>query len=381
MFLRSNGKSRIVATRVSVVGVVSMLMTSLFLYSLSANAQDTSSVSNASVARLFASDSIMTVTIEAPLTTLMTDRPDDEYLDGLFRFAGDDGRERTVNLGVRTRGEYRRQKKHCDFAPIRLNFQTAQLEGTVLAGQDKLKVVTHCRSKRKMQYKQLLLREFLAYRILNVITEKSFRVRLLQINYIDTEGADPMTTLGFVIEDDDAVAERNGMVSVKTGDISSDDLDRVQQNLIHVFQYMIGNTEYSLFIAEPDDDCCHNIDLMSANATAPFTPLAYDFDFAGIVNAHYAEPNPRYKLQNVRQRLYKGRCKNNELLPDSMQRFIDNKEAIYGLTDELERLSSKSKREVVRYLNSFYSHITRPKTINRRFIKRCSKPPEPQQTR
>ena len=381
MSLRSNSRSPIGATRVLVTGVVAALLVTFFVFSLSANARNTRSDGGAAVAPLFASNSLMTVTIEAPLTTLMRDRPDEEYLVGKFSFHGDDGTEQTVDLKVRTRGEYRRQKKHCDFAPIRLNFRTEELEDTVLAGQDKLKMVTHCRSKRKRQYEQLLLREFLAYRILNVITEKSFRVRLLQINYIDTEGADPMTTLGFVIEDDDAVAERNGMVSVKTGDISSDDLDRVQQNLIHVFQYMIGNTEYSLFIAEPDDDCCHNIDLMSANATAPFTPLAYDFDFAGIVNAHYAEPNPRYKLQNVRQRLYKGRCKNNQLLPDTIQRFIDNKEAIYGLTDELERLSSKSKREVVRYLNSFYSHITRPKTINRRFIKRCSKPPEPQQTR
>ena len=381
MFLRSNGKSRIVATRVSVVGVVSMLMTSLFLYSLSANAQDTSSVSNASVARLFASDSIMTVTIEAPLTTLMTDRPDDEYLDGLFRFAGDDGRERTVNLGVRTRGEYRRQKKHCDFAPIRLNFQTAQLEGTVLAGQDKLKVVTHCRSKRKMQYKQLLLREFLAYRILNQVTEKGFRVRLWRINYIDTEGAKPMTRLGFVIEDDDAVAERNGMFSIKTGDISSDDLDRRQQNLLHVFQYMIGNTEYSLFKAEPGDNCCHNIDLMSAKAGPPYTPIAYDFDFAGLVDAPYAEPNPRYRLQNVRQRLYKGRCKNNELLPDTLQRFIDSKAAIYSVAGELEGLSSTSRREVIRYLNSFYRQISKQKTIDRRFVRKCNKPPQSPQTR
>ena len=161
----------------------------------------------------------MTVTIEAPLTTLMRDRPDEEYLVGKFSFHADDGTEKTVDLKVRTRGEYRRQKKHCDFAPIRLNFRTEELEDTVLAGQDKLKMVTHCRSKRKRQYEQLLLREFLAYRILNVITEKSFRVRLLQINYIDTEGADPMTTLGFVIEEYVAVAERNGMVSVNTGDI------------------------------------------------------------------------------------------------------------------------------------------------------------------
>ena len=59
------------------------------------------------------------------------------------------------------------------------------------------------------------------------MTNKIFGARLFQINYVDTEGANPMTKLGFVIEDDDDVAERNGMYSIKTGDISSDDLDRM----------------------------------------------------------------------------------------------------------------------------------------------------------
>ena len=380
MSLRSNSRSPIGATRVLATGVVATLLVALSVISVSANAREPSSGGNAAVAPLFANDSLMTVTIEAPLTTLMRDLPDEEYLVGKFSFPGDDGTEQTVDLKVRTRGEYRRQKKHCDFAPIRLNFRTEQLEDTVLAGQDKLKMVTHCRTKRKREYEQLVLREFLAYRILNVVTEKSFGVRLWQINYIDTEGGEPMTRLGFVIEDDDAVAERNGMAPVKTGDISSDDLDRVQQNLIHVFQYMIGNTEYSLFIAEPDDDCCHNIDLMSANASAPFIPLAYDFDFAGLVNARYAQPNPRYKLQSVRQRLYKGRCKNNELLPDTIQRFIDSKEAIYSLADELELLSPKSRRDVIRYLNSFYRQVSKHKSINKRLVKKCNEPPQSPQT-
>jgi hypothetical protein len=105
---------------------------------------------NTRVARLFADDSLLAVTIEAPLTTLMKDRPDEQYLDGMFSFTGDDGEEKTVELKLRTRGKYRREKKHCDFAPIRLNFRETQVEGTVFAGQDKLKMVTHCRSKNRV---------------------------------------------------------------------------------------------------------------------------------------------------------------------------------------------------------------------------------------
>ncbi len=379
MALRTNRRSPIITARILVTGFVFTLLVGLVAHSSSAHARNFGPGSKPADAPLFAENSLMTVTIEAPLTTLMRDRPDEEYLDGRFSFSGDDGTEQSVDLGIRTRGKYRRQKRHCDFAPIRLRFQPEQVEDTVLAGQENLKVVTHCRTKRKHEYDQLLLREYLAYRILNVLTEQSFRVRLMQINYIDTEGGEPLTRLAFVIEDDDAVAARNGMVAIKTGDISSDDLDRTQQNLLHVFQYMIGNTEYSLFIAEPGDNCCHNIDLMAADTGPPFTPIAYDFDFAGIVNAAYAEPNPRYKLQSVRQRLYKGRCKNNELLPDTIQRFIDSKDAIYGLTDELELLSVKSQRSVIRYLNGFYQHISKPKSVNQRFVRKCNEAPQTRQ--
>lgn len=325
---------------------------------------------NMSIAPLFSDDSLLSVTIRAPLTTLMTDRPDEQYLGGTFSYVGEDGEEHTLDLKLRTRGNYRRQEKHCDFTPIRLNFRRSQVAGTLLAGQDKLKLVTHCRNTKRY-YEQLLLREFLAYRILQLMTTKSFSVRLMQITYIDTEGGKPLTKLGFVIEDDDDVAARHGMNAVQGGDISSRDLDRRQQNLVNVFQYLIGNTEYSLSIAEPGKYCCHNSDLMAATEGPPFIPLPYDFDFAGIVNAHYAEPNPRYDLRDVRQRLYKGECENNDLLPATFQLFHDRKDAIYGIVNELDLFSSRSRRDATAYLDRFYDHISKPKTVTRKFINKC----------
>jgi len=356
------------ALKLVVIGILIAVFWSL---SASTYAQESESGGTANIAPLFASNSPLLITIEAPLTTLMNDRPTDEYLEGTFSFTADDGTEHSFDLKLRTRGKYRRLEKHCDFAPIRLNFRKKQVVNTIFAGQDKLKLVTHCQND-KSHYEQLVLREYLAYRVLQVITNMSFGVRLLQINYVDTEGAKAMTRLGFVIEDDDDVAERNGMQSVKTGNISSADLDRRQQNLINVFQYLIGNTEYSLFRAEPDEYCCHNSDLMSATEAPPFTPLAYDFDFAGIVNARYAHPNPRYDIEDVRERLYKGQCENNDLLPDTFRRFLDNKDAIYSVVEELDYLDSGSRSYVARYLNSFYDHISQPKSVNARFIEECS---------
>jgi hypothetical protein len=342
----------------------------LFAISPCIAAQDDPEAGQA-VAPLFASHSPLLVTIEAPLTTLMEDRPREEYLDGTFSFSGVDGTKHTLDLKIRTRGNFRWKRKHCDFAPIRLNFRKKQVVDTEFAGQDKLKLVTHCKSKNSY-YEQLVLREFLAYRFLNVMTNSSFGVRLLQVNYVDTEGAAPMTKLGFVIEDDDDVAERIGMRSIKSGDISSDDIDPIAQNFINVFQYLVGNTEFSLVRAEPGKYCCHNIDLMSTTKGPPYTPIAYDFDFAGLVNAPYAAPNPRFNIKDVHQRLFRGLCANNELLPDTLQRFIDSREAIYGVVDNLELLSSKSRRDVTRYLNEFYDRISQPESVNASFVERCN---------
>jgi hypothetical protein len=147
------------------------------LVSAPANSQDAESDAHPAIAPLFADDALLAVTIQAPLKTLMQDRPTEEYLDGTFSFTGDDGTEQTLDLKIRTRGKYRRLEEHCDFAPIRLNFRKKQVVDTLFAGQDKLKLVTHCRTGSR-HYEQLVLREFLAYRILQVLTEKSFGVRL-----------------------------------------------------------------------------------------------------------------------------------------------------------------------------------------------------------
>ena len=355
-------------------GLVGILLAVILSISPSAAAQQNDPEVRQAIAPLFASHLPLQVTIEAPLTTLMRDRPDEEYLEGTFTFTGDDGAAQTVDLKIRTRGNYRRMEEHCDFPPIRLNLRKKQLAESVFARQDKLKLVTHCRSN-KAHYEQLVLREFLAYRIFQVMTNKSYGVRLLQVNYVDTEGGKPMTKLAFAIEDDDDVARRVGMKSLKIPDIANEDLDRRQQNLVNVFQYLIGNTEFSLIKAEPGKHCCHNVDLMSAAGGPPFTPVPYDFDFAGLVNAPYAQPNPRYNIQHVRHRLFRGVCSNNDLLTDTIQQYLDKKDAVYGIIDEIDLLTRRSRRYVTWYLGFFYKKISTPKKVDAMLVKQCDEPP------
>ncbi len=204
-----------------------------------------------------------------------------------------------------------------------------------------------------------------------VLTEKSFGVRILQINYVDTEGGTSLERVGFVVEDDEDVADRIGMKRIKSEDITHSDLEGRQANLINVFQYMIGNTDYSLIKVEPGKNCCHNIELLSATGGAPFTPVPFDFDFAGLVNAPYAAANPKFRLRTVRQRLYRGQCKNNEFLPETVQLFLDKQAAILDVIDDVKLLSGRSRRDVSSYLDTFFDHISNPKKVQSAFVEKC----------
>jgi hypothetical protein len=325
------------------------------------------------VAPLFVDDTLLEVTIEAPMDALMDVRPDKADLHGSFAFTEADGTERKLGLKLRTRGNYRRAREHCDFAPIRLDFPKNQVKGTLFAGQNKLKLVTHCQNYETM-YEQLVLREYLAYRMLHELTPKSFAVRLMRITYVNIENQKSRTKLGFVIEDGDAVAKRNGMKLAKVGLVTRDYLEPEQESLIHVFEYMIGNTEYSVMRSEPDKDCCHNIDLMAPKGVSLYTPLAYDFDFAGLVNAPYAEPNPRYRLPTVRVRLFKGQCKYDEQLQNTIQYFHEKKDRLYEIIDEQDLLTSVTAASVRKYIDTFYERIAEPADVEKWLINKCYEP-------
>ena len=328
----------------------------------------------ADLALLFDDSAVLDVRIEAPIGVLMEVRPDEAYLKGTFSLTESDGQEHQFPLKLRTRGNYRRDKSHCDFAPIRLNFPRDDVYGTLLTGQDKLKLVTHCRT-HEYKYEDYLLREYLAYRLFAALSDASFRVRLLRVTYVDTQDGSDLTRYGFVIEDDKAVRKRNDLKNVKVRQVGHDDHDASRQNLVHVFEYMIGNTEYSLTSPEPSKNCCHNIDLLSATKEPPYIALPYDFDFSGLVGAEYAEPNPRYPIKTVTTRFYKGLCKNNALLPETLGLFQRKREDLFAIIDEIAAIDEKTARAMRPargYIEKFYKLIDDPDEVRKQLAERCT---------
>lgn len=318
---------------------------------------------------LFASESTLEVRITAPLTSLMRERSDTEYLEGTFSYIDAAGEERSLDLKLRARGKYRRQRKTCELPPVRLNFARKQVEGSELAGQDKLKLVTHCNLRRDA-YEQYVLKEYLAYKIFNAITDYSFRTRLLRITWVDSEKDRTWTRYGFVIEDDDLLAERIGAEVVKIPTTAYAELEPQQAALVAVFQYLIGNTDYSLVAGAREDDCCHNTALFSA-ADGGHLPIPYDFDFAGLVNARYAAPNPNLPIRSVVRRLYRGSCLYNDFLEPALEQFRSREAQVMQAVTRIEGMDERARDGVARYLADFYSDIADERSVERNLLRKC----------
>lgn len=319
---------------------------------------------------LFHDDSVIEIRITAPMKRLLGKRSDEEYLPGTLAYTEADGSVVQFDIGIRTRGNFRRQPRVCPFPPLRVNIKKSQAKGTVFHKQDKLKLVAHCRDNSG-RYEQNVIKEYLAYRILNSLTDVSYRVRLARVTYIDSEQKDDdRVGHGFFIEHKDRLSKRIDLPEISTSRISSSDLEGPYSDLTSLFQFMIGNTDFSPIAGAEGEDCCHNTTLFG-NEGEPIYSIPYDFDMSGLVDAPYAEPNPKFRIRSVTQRLYRGRCAYIDNLPTSLQLFQDNRDAIYGLIEQQEQLEESSRKKVRKFVDRFYKVIDDPKKVHREIQSQC----------
>ena len=316
---------------------------------------------------LFQDNETLHVTITGPLTSLVRERSKDDYSAAMLEYTETDGTTVTFDLDIRARGNFRH--KNCEYPPVSLNLKRSQTNGTLFDKQNKLKLVIHCDYSQR--YEQVVLREYLAYRILNAVTNMSFRVRLLRVTYVNTEvQGGGQVRYGFLIEHKNRLAERYDLkdLELERTTVAAIQADRL--NLTSVFEFLIGNTDFSPIAGPPGSSCCHNY-VLFGNGTDPLIAVPYDFDQSGFVDAPYAEVNERFRIRSVRQRVYRGRCVNNEHVPASLLRFIDRRDSIYALVNEQEGLDARVRETLVHYIDDFYELIIDPEDVEKRIIKKC----------
>ena len=294
--------------------------------------------------------------------TMLSTKANPEYLPASFTCKIYDS-SITEKIRVIARGVMRRQI--CYMPPLRLDFHTDSLSQLYKLGS--LKLVSSCNPND--QYEQLLLKEYLIYKIYNLITEKSFRVRLLNLNYEDSRGKrKTISRHAYLIEDIKDLAKRNGCTTMKDLKVNGQSTDRNQYTIFAVFEYFIGNTDWGVSVN-------HNSALIfpgNDSAGRPFV-IPFDFDYSGLVDADYAVPDEGLAISNVRERLYRGYPRTMEELNDVFLIFNQQKEKIYSLINNFELLTVKNRKNIIDYLDDFYTTINDPGKVKDIFITKARK--------
>jgi hypothetical protein len=205
------------------------------------------------------------------------------------------------------------------------------------------------------------LKEYLAYRLFNVVTHKSLRARLTKVNYVDqATGQATGTRYGMFIEDDGDVAKRMEGRTVAMPRLLFKDVDSDSLMPMMIFEYMIGNTDFSIY-------ALHNVKLVQRPDNT-FHPVAYDFDFSGMVRAPYAAPDRALMLTSVRERMYRGPCRPAPQVDPYIANFVAKRDQLRALPDAIPGLDKASKEDVRSYLDEFFNQIKNTKDIRRLFV-------------
>ena len=315
---------------------------------------------------LFQDHMTLKVELSAPLSTLVRERSETEELPGVFSFSNEDGSQTELDIQVVARGNFRH--RNCDFPPVTLNFKRSQVKGTLFHQQNKLKVVTHCKITRR--YEQSVEREYLAYRMLNSLTPLSFKVRLMEVTWVDSEQRRPrMVRSAFLIEHKNRLAARIGMEEQEFAFTEVKNIQPDQLNLASMFQYLIGNFDFSP-TGGSDNECCHNYE-MFGSAPDSLVAIPFDFDFAGIVNAPNAVTNSERGVERVGQRVYHGYCVNNDYVEGSISEFQMARDTIYALAAGQQKLEPTVRENLARYVDGFYAVIDDTKAVQEKIIGSC----------
>jgi hypothetical protein len=320
--------------------------------------------SDAERLRLFRSDVPLEITLRADFRAVQRDRnpASTKTFPATIEFTSEAGEPVSMPLRIRTRGHSRRSSSTCTFAPLRLEFEKKLTKGSVFDEHGAMKLGTHCRGGAE----EMILREYAVYRMFNLLTPRSYRARLARVTYVDSERERQVASeYGLLIEDVDDVAKRLEGREITVQQVIFARVDQDALNLMTLFEYMIGNTDFSIFSQ-------HNVRLVQTPAGLRY-PVPYDFDYSGLVDAPYAVPARTLGIGSVRDRLFRGPCRTPEEWAPYFDKLLDAKADLLALYDTLPGLNDRYRRDAKSYLEQFYRTIGSPALIKREIIDKCEK--------
>ncbi len=313
---------------------------------------------------LFESDAPIAFSLEGPAETWMGERDKEKAYPGRITYEGE-----SFPVEVTLRGNHRLKKSSCKYPPLRLEFDKEVRSDTIFDKQKDIKLVVQCKSGDR--FADYLRIEYLTYQALSILTPLAYKVRWVEMTYIDTDGKnEPRVEPAFFVERKARLAKRVAMETTDIESIRVDALDTSQAALIGLFQYVISNADYSMVAPPPGDVCCHNAKLL-VDKNERFIPVIYDFDSSGLVDASYALPAGMLGQTDVTQRLYRGYCAHNNEVIRARDMMLAEQARLTALFTGDPLLSNRQKKKAEKFLESAFDTLQTPRKFEREIISEC----------
>ena len=310
---------------------------------------------------LFQSTNPIPITIRTDMSVLLSHKRESEaYQPGEVIYT-EAGETKVLRMKIRVRGNFRKDTANCDFPPLRINFKKKEIGNTIFGPQDKYRIVTHCRTDDP-HFIQYVFREYLVYKIYNVLNSLSLNVRLAIITYEDTSGTyRPLTRYGFILEDEDECAARFNAEKIP-GKVSLDEINEHNGLILSVFQFMIGNTDWIVPFSK-------NLIFLKKGESIYMVP--YDFDYCGIVDTDYRNKLGFTSLSEP-ERVFKGKCYSDAELKSAFKFFRKSKKKMMRLIFSSNQLDRGSLNYMYNYISQFYSIIASKSERKKYFYVNCN---------
>ncbi len=323
----------------------------------------------AAAQRLFRTTDPIDVAFTTDLRALVKDRDSTKFKPHGTLFTYTDpanGKLVSVPVTLQTRGHFRRQARNCELPPLSMEFKNRDAKNTLLQGNTRLKVTVNCKPGSKM-YEQYVLQEYAVYRLYQRLSPFHFRTRLAKVVFKDSLAkTGDVTTWAFFIEDEKEIAKEFKTSVEKSKGALFDQLDQAQLATTMLFEYMVGNTDYSITQQ-------HNIALLRDSTSAVIRTVAYDFDWSGVVNARYATPDARLGIKAVTDRIYRGPCLTPAQWKQTLDQFTAGRSAIDSIYKSIPSLEPRVLTESLAYYNDFFKLIADAKSVKRSLIDPCQR--------
>lgn len=298
---------------------------------------------------IFEQEAILELKIKGPVNKLVRDRSDQAVNQDMILSYTAQEDEQEFPIKMKTRGNFRRQAGNCTYPPLLIDFNGKDLAGSPFAGIKTLKLVMPCRGE------DYIIREYLAYKLYNLFTPRSYRVRMVQVSFEDPSNAKKGFTIkGILLEEDEAVAKRNQATLITKKMVRPENTQTKDFIRMALYEYMIGNTDWSV-------QYLHNVRLLGFSGEKP-VPVPYDFDHSGLVHAPYAKPSEALEMNSVLERRYRGYCLTDfSMAKETLTEFLAKKDQIQQLVIQQPWIDNSSPKEITNFLDDFFELIQNEK--------------------